>query len=301
MKKILFILILLILTSSFASAKSYDGIWFLGFNLHKDIFLNENGKLTRKAFSMAIDRSWIAENIINDNTVPYSIIPPGMTGYDPNIEKTMLNLSEAKKLMKQAGYPMDDKRIKKLTLLHTDGEKTKEIVKWIKRHLINIGVDLELVEIDYSNTASWEAALQSGQHHMFVMGYKSSLFTQVFIGDKEKKVFHDIQCKKLPSADSQEFFGNYDEAIAQDYRPCAFCKPEKNDEIDTVSLLYPLFYSTGSANLTFYKNSRVDILFDQISLLAPALKSDRKAKIKEISGILAEDRPILPIFYITRL
>ena len=301
------IFLFLFTTASFASTiegssvKQYDGLWFLGFNMHKDIFGNDSGLSVRKAFNLAIDRAWIAKNIVHDDVVPNGPTPPGMLGYDADLKDYPYDLSKAKALMASAGYPTSDKRLKTLMLLHTDGEKTVEIAKWIKRYLINLGVDLKLVQVKYSDYDAWEKELSSGKYHMFLMGYKPVLFDQILIGDKDTKVFHTINCGKIPSAEAQEFFGSYSDAIEHGYIPDEACKPDKDGSFDAYDLLEPLFHSKGDANLTFYSNSRVDSLLDQLGEIDHVLKASRTQKLKDIASILVEDPPGVNIFYITKL
>jgi ABC-type transport system substrate-binding protein len=300
------LVILLLAQTSLASTneaqiKSYDGLWFLGFNMHKDIFGNDSGLSVRKAFNMAIDRAWIAKNIVHDDVVPNGPTPPSMLGYDPLLKDYPYDLSKAKALMVSAGYPTNDKRLKELSLLHTDGEKTVEIAKWIKRYLINLGVDLKLVQVKYSDYDAWEKELSSGKHHMFLMGYKPVLFDQILIGDKDTKLFHTVNCSRIPSAEAQEFFGSYTDATEHGYSPCEICKPEKEGSFDAYDLLEPLFHSKGDANLTFYSNSRVDSLLDQLGEIDHVLKASRAQKLKDIASILVEDPPGVNIFYITKL
>lgn len=281
--------------------KQYDGLWFLGFNMNKDIFEDKNGMMVRQAFNMAIDRAWIVKNIVKDDVVPTGVIPAGMLGANTGLKGYEFNLSEAKTLMKLAGYPTSDKRLKQLTLLHTDGEKTVETAKWVKRYLISLGVDVTLVEVKYSSTDSWTKELKSGKYHMFLMGYKASLFRQIFIGDSMNKHFHNIECEFIPSAEAQEFFSDYDEAVTAGYDPDTHCNPQKKAEYDSYDLLYPLFHSDGDANFTFYRNPRVDSLLDQISGIDPALRSSRAAKLAEVNKALLDDPPCVNLFYITKL
>lgn len=269
--------------------------------MNKDVFGDKNGLLVRQAFNMAIDRPWIVKNIVSDSVVPSGVIPPGMSGYDPDLKGYEFNLAQAKQLMRLAGYSTSDKRIKGLTLLHTDGEKTVEIAKWIKRYLINLGVDLTLIQVKYSDTDAWTKELKSGKYHMFLMGYKATLFDQVFIGDKNTMIFHDPSCARVPSAEAQEFFGSYDEAIHAGYRPDSVCNPQRKAEADAYDLIYPLFFSEGSANFTSYSNPRVDSLLNQISGIDVELKSAREAKLKELNKLLLDDPPSVNIFYITKL
>jgi len=288
-------------TDEAITPKQYDGIWFMGFNMAKDIFGDKNSLLVRKAFNMAIDRAWIAKNIVGDPAVPTGIIPPTMMGANTSLKGYPFDPALAKELMRKAGYPTSDMRLKQLTLLHTDGEKTVEIAKWIKRYLIKLGVDLQLVQVRFSDTASWARELKSGKYHMFLMGYKAELFNQIFIGDKNTKLFHALDCPRIPSAEAQEFFGGYDEAASAGYRPDEICKPVKKEEADASSILLPLFHSDGNVNFTFYSNSRVDSLLDQIEQMDKELKAARAAKLKEVDRLLLEDPPTVNIFYITKL
>gem|GEM_PF-666995 len=291
----------LALTEEAAPMKEYDGIWFLGFNMHKDIFGNGNGLLVRKAFNMAVDRAWIVKNIVKDNVVPTTTTPPGMVGYDPTIRGFAFDIAGAKTLMREAGYPTSDQRLKTLSLLHTDGEMTVEIAKWIKRYLINLGVDLKLVQTSYSDIDDWERELSSGKHHMFLMGYKASLFQEIFIGDSSRMVFHTLECDRVPSAESQVFLGSYNEAEDLGYRPCEICNPARGEPPDAYALLNPLFHSEGEANFTFYSNPRVDSLLNQVNHLDPLMRQARAAKLKDASRLLLEDPPVINLFYITKL
>ncbi len=304
---ILILLIFAFSASSFASTyevaptKQYDGIWFMGFNMHKDIFSGENGKKVRKAFNLAIDRSYITKTIIGDDIVPTGMIPPTMLGYDPELEGYAFDLGTAKKLMLEAGYPVTDKRLKSLSILHTDGDKTIEIAKWIKRYLIGLGVDLQLKQVSYSSGTEWEKELKSGKHHLFLMGYKASTFGSIFIGDKSTKVFHTISCEMIPDAEDQVFFGGYEEAVAAGYKACEICNPQKEQMVDTSALLRPLFHTNGSANFMYYSNEEVDELLDQLEQIDVAVASAREPKLKEIDEILVEDPPTVNLFYITKL
>jgi ABC-type transport system substrate-binding protein len=157
---------------SFAAAKEYDGIWFAGMNLKSDTFKNLE---VRQAVNLALDKESIATKIVSAESVPLSVIPPGMLGYDPDLDSPLRELKEAKALMRKAGYPMDDQRLKSLKLLHTDGVKTVAIAKQIQDDLKNIGMKVELVEISFLDEEKWAAELASGQYDFFLMGYKAGI------------------------------------------------------------------------------------------------------------------------------
>ena len=156
-----------------AISAEYDGLWFMGFNLNKDVFGNGNGKLVRQAVNYAVDRSFISSQVIGDSSTPTTVLPPGMDGRDESVKGYPHDRAKAKSLMKEAGYTMNDKRLKGLVLLHTDGDKTIRIAKAIKDYLTYIGIGIKLKQLDYEDQEAWDSALSSGKHHLFLMGYKA--------------------------------------------------------------------------------------------------------------------------------
>ena len=239
---------------SFAQAKEYDGIWFLGYNLQSELLGSPN---VRRAISNALDKTYIAHTIVSDEVVPESVIPPTMIGYDAEMEPSSFDISQAKKLMREAGFAMDDKRIKELSLMHTDGIKTIAIAKRIQQDLKSIGMKVNLHEIDYMSQEAWIGELTSGKHDFFLMGYKAGI-EEMFIS------------------------------------------PEASN-IDSYSLVRPLFETKGSVNFTGFSDKNVDKLLNQLSGINLALKTERHSKLKEINQILVENRPIEVLFYIEKI
>jgi len=171
-------LIVTLFNWSQAYAKTYDGIWFLGFNLTRPPF--DNLKV-RQAVAHCLDMEYIVQQIVEEAAVPASFIPPGMEGYDPTLLPYKRNLSYAKTLMRRAKYQLNDPRLKELTLLHTDGVKTIEIAKKIEEDLKNIGMKIKRVQVSYREEETWNRELALRKHHLFLMGYKAEiekLFTQ---------------------------------------------------------------------------------------------------------------------------
>lgn len=289
-KKLVFIICLLFVISCLgftAEARQYDGLWFLGFNLHKDIF---NDVQTRRAVAQAIDRKFITTRIFSEEVVPNGVIPPGMSGYDPAFRDVGYAPKKNKKLAGQT-----------LVLLHTDGVKTVKAAQKIKKDLEAVGLKVKLQQAAYSNQDGWERELKSGRHHLFLMGYKNDAIETVFIGDKVSRLFHAPGCEKIPDADTQVIFGSYEEATSANYAPDALCQPKPMPKKDTPDLLNALFHSQGEANFTYYSNPRVDNLLDQLNQLDPVLSSLRLEKLKEANRLIVEDVPTVNLFYITRL
>jgi ABC-type transport system substrate-binding protein len=242
---------------AFAEAKAYDGIWFLGFNLKHEVTKADK---VRQAVNLSIDKDYIAEEIVSKEAVPVSVIPPGMLGYDPDLVPRISDLKQAKKLMKDAGFPINDKRLKTLTLLHTDGIKTAAIAKNLQDDLRNIGMKIKLVEVSFKDEEKWVKEMASGKHDFFLMGYKAGI-AQLFT----------------------------EEATAVE------------TQVDSYSLVEPLFATSGEANFTGYSNSEVDTLLKHLTGLNIALKSERHAKLKKINGLLYKDLPVIVLFYIEKL
>jgi ABC-type transport system substrate-binding protein len=296
------IFIFSLLTYAPSYAKEYDGIWFLGFNQGKALFGDENGKVVRQAVTIAIDRDKISKKIIGDNISPVGVIPPGMDGYDSELQAYPHNYGQAKRMMKSIGYSLADPRIKTIKLLHTDGEKTKAIVDEIKIDLINLGFDITTTVVKYSDNAAWEKELKSGKYHMYVMGYKAGNLGQIFIADKQTNIFHTFTCFNGPTNEADiAYFNKYEDAVKAGFSPDTVCKPEPEKPVKTLDLLHPLFYSDGEANFTKFKNKRVDILLEDLTQINDALKVSRQEKFDEISRIIWEECPVVPLFYITKL
>ncbi|MFH1684143.1 MAG: ABC transporter substrate-binding protein, partial [Candidatus Margulisiibacteriota bacterium] len=79
--------------------------WFMGFNLNQELFKDPD---VRKAFNATVNKEYVVTEVVTQETIPVSIIPPGMLGYDPDLEPTYRDIKYAKLLMKKAGYPMND-------------------------------------------------------------------------------------------------------------------------------------------------------------------------------------------------
>lgn len=170
---VLFVICYLVLGNySFASAKEYDGIWLMGFNLKHAV--NKNIKF-RIAVARSIDKQYIATTIMSGESVPASLVPPQMLGYDPELKPIPLNTKQAKLALKAAGYSTNDKRLKNLTMLHTSGVKTIEIANQIQKDLRRIGIRLKLTQIDAFDGDKWSGELANGAYDFFLMGYKADI------------------------------------------------------------------------------------------------------------------------------
>ncbi len=157
---------------SFADAKEFDGLWFIGFNFKHELFQDVR---VRQAIVHCLDRNYIMTAIMSEEVLPGSFIPPGMTGYDPSLKPYKFNPGYAKTLMQRAQLPPSNRRLKTIKLLHTDGVKTIAIAQNIQNDLKKIGMKIELIQISYRDQNRWQQELSSGTNDLFLMGYKADI------------------------------------------------------------------------------------------------------------------------------
>ncbi|MDI6732106.1 MAG: ABC transporter substrate-binding protein [Candidatus Margulisbacteria bacterium] len=166
---------------SFALAKEYDGVWLLGFDLKRPVVREIK---VRRAMIEGLDRKFIAQVIMSEEAVPIGYVPPGMLGYDPDLKLIPYDLKQAKADLKSVGYSANDKRLKNLKLLHTDGVKTIAIANKIKTDLQKLGIKLTLSSVDAFDEDQWAEELSSGKFDLFLLGYKADL-EQLFSDNPE--------------------------------------------------------------------------------------------------------------------
>jgi len=160
-KKVLFLFLFLL---GSLCAANYDGVWFLGFNLDKEIFQGENGRNNRIYLSQVIDRQVICKKIFPDEKLAESTIYP-LEEYAPiNALADVLTkpiTPEAKLIGSQ------------LILMHTDGIKTCQAAQLIAAELASKNINVILRKIDTSKYDNWEKALLKKDYDLFLMGFKS--------------------------------------------------------------------------------------------------------------------------------
>jgi oligopeptide transport system substrate-binding protein len=132
----------------------------LGFNCERRPF---DQRELRQAFNYAIDKIRVNQGVQGGrNFVARNILPPGMPGYNPEVQSYSYDPDKAMQLLTQAGYPggkgLDPVRL-------ATSRKSREEPQLIQQALAAIGIQLEFQQFDDWRT--YELALQRGDVQLF--------------------------------------------------------------------------------------------------------------------------------------
>jgi peptide/nickel transport system substrate-binding protein/oligopeptide transport system substrate-binding protein len=121
------------------------GTYYLAINNQKEPFDN---KKVRKAMNYAVNKEVIAKVVKNDTVNPaHSILPPGMPGYNSDLEGYPEDIEKAKELLKEAGYP--DGLPGEYKIIYNTSDLHQRNLEAIQRNLKQIGINVKLVNMDW--------------------------------------------------------------------------------------------------------------------------------------------------------
>ncbi len=164
------------------------GTYYLSMNLNKAPFNNKN---VRKALSLAIDRDYVANTIMQGTYSPaYNYVGTGVDDVDPgkflenskaaNGGKTYIsedykaNLEEAKKALAEAGYP-EGKGFPTITYSTNDTGYHKAVAEYLQRVYKDLGITMNIDIVDWS---SFTPKRRAGEYEMarngWVMDYNDA-------------------------------------------------------------------------------------------------------------------------------
>jgi oligopeptide transport system substrate-binding protein len=138
-------------------------IRLLGFNLERPPFDQHE---LRQAFNYAIDKVHMNQEVQGGRyTVARGILPPGMPGYNPEVQGYNYQPEKAKVLLRQAGHT-GGKGLAPVTLASSvkSGEVRRES-QAVQQYLTAIGAQLDLKEFD--DWPTFREALELGELQMF--------------------------------------------------------------------------------------------------------------------------------------
>ena len=164
------------------------GTYYLSMNLNKAPFNNKN---VRKALSLAIDRDYVANTVMQGTYTPaYNYVGTGVDDVDTgkflenskaaNGGKTYIsedykaNLEEAKKALAEAGYP-EGKGFPTITYSTNDAGYHKALAEYLQHVYKDLGITMN---IDIVNWSSFTPKRRAGEYEMarngWVMDYNDA-------------------------------------------------------------------------------------------------------------------------------
>jgi peptide/nickel transport system substrate-binding protein len=136
---------------------------YIGFNTQLKPF---DDKRVRQAFNYAVNKEAIVREITKRGALTaIGALPPGMPGYDPDLQGYYYHPEKAKRLLAEAGYP-DGTGFPGVQLWSVhQAETTKAELAAYQRYLADLGVK---VEIHYApDWPAYKAMLQQGKLPLF--------------------------------------------------------------------------------------------------------------------------------------
>lgn len=147
-------------------AAAYDGVWMLGFNFQQPVIRNNSTlrkaiahSLNRKAYTVDVEEQYAGSPLYPTNDFQ----PRDVFEYNPQTVPTPQTV----------------------TIVHTDGVKTRKIAEFIRQDLAKVGITVNLMEVPMDD--SWSLILQKGNYDCFLMGFKADY--QGEIGSYIKPLF----------------------------------------------------------------------------------------------------------------
>lgn len=157
------------------------GTYYLSMNLNKAPFNNKN---VRKALSLAIDRDYVANTVMQGTYTPaYNYVGTGVDDVDPgkflenskaaNGGKTYIsedykaNLEEAKKALAEAGYP-EGKGFPTIIYSTNDTGYHKALAEYLQQVYKDLGITMNIDIVDWS---SFTPKRRAGEYEMARNGW----------------------------------------------------------------------------------------------------------------------------------
>lgn len=165
-------------------------IWYLGFNMLDPIVggYEEKNRKLRQAISIAVDSDEYIKTFNNGRgIVAHNLIPPGMfghkegkEGFNPYVfdwdeaqnKAVQKNISVAKKLLEEAGYPngFDKETGKQLVLFFDTVKQSATNNDWYKSQFAKLNIALEFRETDNNRLAE---KYDNGGFQLFFAGWNA--------------------------------------------------------------------------------------------------------------------------------
>jgi len=155
------------------------GTYYLNLNCKKDIFKDAR---VRKALSLAIDRKYVAETIMQGTyTAAGNFMGPGWLDTDNSefmansndgkpyidIDNYEANLEEAKKLMEEAGYP-NGEGFPKISYTTNESGYHVPVAEYLQEAWAKLGIDMSVNKVEW---ASFTSMRRDGEYEVARNGW----------------------------------------------------------------------------------------------------------------------------------
>ncbi len=252
------------------------GFFYMGFNWLDSVVGGEANQKLRQAIAIAVDFDEYRQVFLNGRGQRgLGPIPPGIEGYqglDERINDTVYqkqdgrwqrkSLSEAKLLLKQAGYPngIDPKTHKPLRLYYDvamSGPAATSYLAWLRKQFQKIGIDLNIRNTDYNR---FQSKMRQGKGQLFSWGWMADYpdpenFLFLFYGPNGKAKFDGENASNYHNKRYDQLF-----LAMRDAKPnsqeranlLALMQQQLNTDVPMVVNYYPI-------NLTLYHQWSKDV------------------------------------------
>ena len=139
------------------------GLLYIGFNTQVKPF---DDKRVRQAFNYGVNKAMIVREITQMGSLPANgVLPPGMPGYDPDLQGYPYDPAKAKQLLVEAGYP-GGKGFPVVQLWTVSkAESTKAELAAYQKSLAELGVKIDIRFVD--DWTRYTEMLGRGEMQMF--------------------------------------------------------------------------------------------------------------------------------------
>jgi len=144
---------------------------YIGFNTQLKPF---DDKRVRQAFNYAVNKEVIVREITQMRSLPATgVLPPGMLGYDPELEGYPYDPAKAELLLAEAGYPHGAGfPVVQLWTSHKAASTKAELAAY-QRYLADVGVQ---VEIHFApDWPTYQSMLEHGKLSMFRLAWRADI------------------------------------------------------------------------------------------------------------------------------
>jgi peptide/nickel transport system substrate-binding protein len=178
------------------TATPTTGWWYFSMNTRRKPL---DDVRVRRALAHSVDKDTFARTVLEGTGLPaYSVIPPGMIGHTNDVEKFPYNVTRAKQLLAEAGYPNGFR----VNVVYEPAEYSELIATAMQQWFRDIGVELQLIKLE---AGAWTARRQSGDYDITITG------TTRF--DPDQFLTEEFHSGSFPPGGNTAYYGAIDDLI----------------------------------------------------------------------------------------